>query len=471
MFCAEGKLQHTQAQSLPEKDWAKAMGLDRPRLLIVSPSWSHDWWSGGKVLAPPLSLPVLAGLTPRHIDVRLIDENVEKTDINTAADWVAISCMTASAPRAYEIADGFRRRGIPVVMGGIHPTVMPDEASAHADAVVVGEAEPIWREVVGDLAGNRLKPRYENFGLANLEGMPLPRRDLLRMERYLTTNVVQTARGCPNGCSFCSVTAISGKRYRFRPIPEVIEEIRTLRGWIGFVDDNIVGHSRRAKELFEALIPLKLRWVGQGDLSMVRDPELMKLAVRSGCHAMFIGLESLSQENLRATSKRPNLGLDIGQAINKIHKAGIEIIGSFVLGLDGDDKDVFKRTAEFAKAHKLVAAQFSVLTPYPGTVMRQQLEQEGRISGQDWSRYTMSNVVFTPRHMTAQELQDGQKATYRSFYSVQSIIKRNLNLRKRFLLRVLVNVSYRLIGRGKRIHNWLPKHRNVAVPHKAADTA
>lgn len=414
---------------------------------------------------------MLAGLTPADVDVRLIDENVEVTDTNAPADWVAITCMTASAPRAYEIADGFRERGIPVVMGGIHPTVMPEEASAHADAVVVGEAEPIWQEIIRDLAGDRLKPRYENFGLADLKGMPLPRRDLLRGERYLTTNVVQTARGCPNGCSFCSVSSVFGTRYRFRPIPEIIEEVRPLKGWVGFVDDNIVGSPRRAKELFEALIPLKIRWVGQGDLSMARDPELMSLAVRSGCQAMFVGLESVSQENLRAVSKRPNIGTDMSDAIRKIHRAGIEIIGSFVLGLDGDDTEVFKRTAEFAKRHKLAAAQFSVLTPFPGTAVHRELERDGRIADHDWSHYTMSNVVFTPRNMTARELQEGQKATYRSFYSIQSIARRALTVRGKLLLRLLVNVSYRFIGRGKRVCNGIPRHRNVVAREKAPNRA
>lgn len=436
------------------------MNQKKPKLLIISPSWSHDWWSGGKVLAPPLSLPLLAGLTPADVEVRLIDESVEKTDINIPTDWVAITCMTASAPRAYEIADAFRQRGVPVVMGGIHPSVMPDEASAHADAIVRGEAEPIWQEIIQDFAGNRLKSRYENFGLADLEKMPLPRRDLLKGERYLTINVVQTARGCPNGCSFCSVSAIFGKRYRFRPIPEVIEEIRSLHGWVGFVDDNIVGHNRRAKELFTALIPLRIRWLGQGDLSMANDPELMSLAVRSGCYGMFVGIESVSPQNLKATFKRPNIGLDINEAIRKIHRAGIEIIGSFVLGLDDDDKDVFKRTAEFAKFHKLAAAQFSVLTPFPGTVIRRKLEEEGRIMNHDWSGYTMSKVVFAPQHMTAKELEEGQKSTYRNFYSIQSILKRTFTWRKRPLLRLLANLSYRSINRGKRLYKWLPKHEN-----------
>jgi radical SAM superfamily enzyme YgiQ (UPF0313 family) len=267
--------------------------------------------------------------------VRLIDENVEQIDLEAEADWVAITCMTASAPRAYDVADAFRKRGIPVVIGGIHPSVMPDEAGEHADAVAIGEAEPVWPTIIKDLAGNTLQSRYRSTEWA---------------ERYITLNVVQTARGCPHGCTFCSVTPVFGTKYRFRPIPEVVEEIRSLKGWLGFVDDNIVGHPRRAKELFEALIPLKRRWVGQADLSLARDPEMLTLARRSGCQAVFMGLESLSMENLRATGKSPNLRGDMGEAVDKIHKAGIEIIGSFVLGLDGDDTGVFRRTVAFAHA-------------------------------------------------------------------------------------------------------------------------
>lgn len=418
------------------------------RLLIISPSWSKGFWGGGTVLAPPLSLPLLAGLTPSDIDVRLIDENVEQVDVNTPADWVAMTCMTASAPRAYELADAFRNRGISVVIGGIHPSVMPDEVAEHADAVVVGEAEPVWRTILEDVSAGRLKPRYEDFGWADLNDMPIPRRDLLHSDRYITVNVVQTARGCPHGCSFCSVTPVFGRKYRFRPIPEVVEEVRSLKGWIGFVDDNICGHPQRGKELFEALIPLKIKWVGQGDLSLSRDPELLSLAARSGCQAMFIGLESVSRENLRATGKSPNLRGDMGEAIAKIHKAGIEIIGSFVLGLDGDDRSVFKRTVDFAEKHKLLAAQFASLTPFPGTAIRKELEEQGRVIDQDWTHYTMGHVVFQPKQMTAAELAAGQRSAYRRFYSIPSILKRCLTLRSRLLRRLVVNLSYRGINRG-----------------------
>jgi radical SAM superfamily enzyme YgiQ (UPF0313 family) len=436
----------------------KPLSKDRPKLLVVSPNWCQGWWGGGKVLSPPLSLPLLAGLTPRDVDVRLIDENVEPVDFDAPADWVAITAATASAPRAYQIADAFRERAIPVVMGGIHPTVLPDEASAHADAVVVGEAEPVWQTVLGDLAGNRLKPRYESEGYHDLVGLPHPRRELLRADRYLAINVVQTARGCPNACTFCTVSAIFGRRYRFRPIAEVVDELRALGGWVGFVDDNIVGNPARAKELFEALIPLNLRWIGQGELTMAKDPELLALAARSGCQAMFVGLESVSAENLRATKKSSNMGYDMGEAIRTVHKAGIEIIGSFVLGLDGDDPGVFARTADFARRHKLVAAQFSVLTPFPGTVVHRQLEQEGRIEDRDWSHYTMSNVVFRPRQMGAERLREGQRETYARFYSLPSIFARSITGRGRLLTRLLVNFSYRRLQAGKSMCKGLPSH-------------
>jgi radical SAM superfamily enzyme YgiQ (UPF0313 family) len=436
------------------------MQNEKPRLLIVAPAWSQGWWGGGKVLAPPLVLPLLAGLTPPDVEVRLVDENVEPVNTNAETDWVAITCMTASAPRAYAIADAFRARRIPVVMGGIHPTVMPDEAALHADAVVVGEAEPVWAGIIADLAAGRLQPRYRHHGYADLAGLPRPRRELLQVHRYLTTNVVQTARGCPNACAFCTVSTVAGRKYRFRPVAEVVEEVRPLGGWIGFVDDNITGHPQRAKELFEALIPLKLRWVGQADLNLARDPELMALAVRSGCQALFMGLESLSQENLRATHKMPNVGTDMSEAVRAIHRAGLEIIGSFVLGLDEDDRDTFARTVKFAQRHKLAAAQFSVLTPFPGTAMREQLEREGRVVDNDWSHYTMSNVVFRPRHMTEDDLRTGQSYVYRRFYSLPSIAGRCLTTRGKLLTRLVVNLSYRGVGRGTGIARHAPAQRH-----------
>jgi len=442
------------------------MRRDRPRLLIVAPAWTQGWWRGGKVLAPPLSLPLLAALTPSDVEVQLVDENVEPVDLSAAVDWVAISAMTASAPRAYVIADAFRARGIPVVMGGIHPTVRPEEALAHADAVVIGEAEPVWPRVIADLAAGRLHGRYSSPGFADLAGLPLPRRDLLRGDSYLTLNVVQTSRGCPHGCSFCSVSTVFGRRPRCRPIPEVIAELEQLRGWIGFVDDNITSPPARAKQLFEALIPLRLRWVGQADLTMARDPELLSLAARSGCQAMFMGLESVSEASLRGAQKLTNLDIDMGDAIDHIHRAGIEIVGSFVLGLDGDDPSVFARTLDFAIRHKLAAAQFSVLTPFPGTAVHEQLAREGRIVDRDWAHYTMSRVVFQPRQMTIAQLEAGRDQVYWGFYSFPSILRRSLTARGKVLPRLLVNLSYRRIGRGRGIIRGAPAQHRTRLPSR-----
>ena len=431
----------------------------KPRILIAAPAWIEGWWGGGKVLAPPLALPLLAAMTPDDFDVQLIDENVEPVDLKADVDLVAISCMTASAPRAYAIADAFRKREIPIVMGGIHPTVMPKEAGLHANAVVIGEAELVWKEILADFdfGRGRLKQRYQADQYCDMKDMPLPRRDLLKCDRYQTVNLVQTARGCPHACTFCSVSTVAGRQYRFRPVPEVIKEVQKLKGWVGFVDDNITGKASRAKELFEALIPLKKRWVGQADLNMANDPELLRLAARSGCQAMFIGLESVSEENLRDTHKAPNVGTDMAEAIVTIHKAGIEIIGSFVLGLDQDFPDVFVKTARFAEEQKLAAAQFSVLTPFPGTAIREKFEQEGRIlEDYGWDRYTMSDVVFSPKNMTPEELHQGKQWVYRKFYSLPSIIRRSFTWRGRILLKLFVNWSYSRIGRKKGLSWWLP---------------
>lgn len=421
--------------------------MAKPRIVIIFPAWETGWRAGGEILASPLVLALLAALTPPEFEILLIDENVEPVDTNILADLVAISCMTASAPRAYEIADAFRLRGIPVVMGGIHPTVMPDEAALHADAVVIGEAEPVWTKVLADLAAGHLKTRYSNDGFCDLVDLPIPRRELLRQDRYFTTNIVQTARGCPNACSFCSVWTVAGRKYRFRPIPEVIEELRTLRGRrVGFVDDNFPGNPFRAKELLEAMIPLKLKWVGQADLNMAKDPELLRLLALSGCYAMFVGIESVSQENLSATHKVPNIGLDMEAAIRAIHRAGIEIVGSFVLGLDEDGPSVFANTLEFAERNKLALAQFSVLTPFPGTEMRKQLDREDRILSNDWGLYTMGNVVYQPKHMTSKELAEGRARVLRRFYSIPSIIGRNATTRRRLGYRLAANILYRYRG-------------------------
>lgn len=426
----------------------------RSRLLIVAPAWIEGNWGGGKVLAAPLILALLAGLTPPDIDVRLVDENVERLDLNAKADLVAISCMTASAPRAYAIADAFRARHIPVVMGGIHPTVMPNEAALHADAVVIGEAEPVWEQVLADLSSGNLQQFYRSE-FCSMKGLSHPRRELSAGGPYVIPNLIQTARGCPHACSFCTVSIIAGRKYRFRPVDEVVTEMRGMRQFgkrFGIVDDNIAAHPDRVKELFEAIIPLEIAWGGQADLNIARDPELLRLARRSGCKMLYVGLESVSNENLRATHKTPNLrdGVDMGEAIRTIQATGIAVIGSFVLGLDGDYPDVFEKTFEFVMRHKLAAVQASILTPFPGTPLRDQLLREDRIHlDKGWDQYSFSRCVFRPLHMSEEELLAGRLWLCQKFYRIPNILYRLFPPNRDILLRLGANLSYGRVHRGK----------------------
>jgi len=427
---------------------------NKPRLLIVAPAWIEGNWGGGKVLAPPLILALLAGMTPPDIEVIVVDENVERVDLDANVDWVAISAMTAAAPRAYAIADAFRKRGIPVVMGGIHPTVMPEEAALHADAVVIGEAEPVWDKVLTDLRSDNLQQFYRSE-FCSLEGLSLPRRELFAGGPYILP-LIQTARGCPNACSFCTVSTVAGRKYRFRPVDEVIAEMEEIRRRfgkrLGIVDDNFFAKPARAEELCRAMIRLGIAWGGQADLNIARHPKLLRLARRSGCRMLYVGLESVTDENLRAIHKTPNLrdGVDMGEAIQIIQATGIAVIGSFVLGLDEDHPDVFENTFEFVMRHKLAAVQCSILTPFPGTVLRDELLNEERIlPDKGWDEYSFSRCVYKPRHMTPEELIAGRLRLCQRIFSIPNIFYRLWPPNRDILLRLGANISYGRVHRGQ----------------------
>lgn len=377
---------------------------------------------------------MVAGLTPESWEVRIIDEAVEPLDLDLEADLVGITVMTPLAPRAYQLADHFRRRGTPVVLGGIHPTVLPDEAARHADAVVVGEAEEVWSEVVRDAARRRLRRFYRPARRPDLTGLPLPRRDLFRPGAYLATATVQTSRGCPFACDFCSVTRFFGRTYRWRPVDEIVREVSSLgQGVALFVDDNIFGAPARARELFQRLAPLRIRWIGQSSINIARNLELLKLAAKSGCRGLFIGLESLVPGNLRQMGKSlVNRVGDYREAIIRIQEHGIGVEGAFIFGLDQDDPDIFGRTVDFARRVRLAAAQFGILTPFPGTPLRDRMEREKRITERDWGCYTISQVVYQPARMSAAVLKAGCDWAYRSFYSYPSILGRLLPQITRF---------------------------------------
>ena len=397
-----------------------------------------------------MGLAIVAALTPPEVEVSLTDENVTVIDFYKETDLVGITALTVTARRAYEIADTFRARGVKVVLGGMHPSVMPEEASQHADAVVIGEAEGIWPNLIEDFKANKLQRMYRQHERPSLLGLPIPRRDLFTEGAYFARHTVSTTRGCPYSCSFCSVTSFFGHTYRCRPVEEIINEVETLseRKLIGFVDDNIGGNPKFAKELFRALIPYKIKWVAQASVTIAKDDELLRLAAASGCIDLFIGFESLSQANLVAVGKRINVVDEYEDVIRKVHSHGIAIHGFFILGLDEDDEDVFERTLRFAQKMRLESAQFAWPVPYPGTALCEILDKTGRIVTKDWSQYE-SNVVFEPRKMSRETLQKGRDWVWREFYSIPSIWKRVGVARRNSVTLWAVNLYYRAIWQGK----------------------
>lgn len=400
------------------------------KILLISPENKKSIYAYTKedVKAfwfPKLGLPTIAANTPPDVEVRIVDECVEDIDFNVDVDLVGISVMTYLAPRAYEIAAKFRARGVKVVLGGIHVSMCPEEAKEHADSIVVGESEKTWPILVEDFRRGELKSLYEEKDLPKLENLPIPRRELFKPNSYWTTNCVQTSRGCPFACDFCTVTIFGGNQFRLRPIEQVIEEVKRLKkGFVVFVDDNIAGNKAYAKQLFKALIPLKINWGSQASLTMARDPELLDLAAKSGCTALFIGVESISEENLAAANKRFNKVDKYKEEFRRFHDYGILIQTGMIFGFDHDDESAFERTVEFLEENNIELAMFNILTPLPGTNLYKRMDAEGRIIDRDWSHYDGRHVVFKPKLMTPETLQEGFLWAYHKFFSYPSIIKR-----------------------------------------------
>jgi radical SAM superfamily enzyme YgiQ (UPF0313 family) len=409
----------------------------------------------------PLNLAMLASLTPSEIEISIVDEAVERINFDEQVDLVGISCTIAVVPRAYEIAAEYRKRGIKVVLGGTHPTLVPHEAIKHSDSVCIGEAEGSWREILADFKSGKLKRFYRNNGYCSLKGLPTPRRDLFETKHYLPIDGIQTSRGCPFACDFCAVTAIFGHKYRHRPVEDVLTEVDTLEHkYLFFYDDNIVSNPAYSKKLFRALIPYNKRWIGQASTTVIKDPELLKLMAKSGCKGLLIGFESLSEENLRRSLKRHNNPRQYREVVTKLHDQGITIDGAFIFGLDDDDSSVFGRTLEFAMDAELDIAQFNWLTPYPGTPIYNRLRDENRLINTEWwlrgsglGTETGEAVVYSPNMMSRDELKEGSHWVRRNFYSTSSILRRffgksRLSLNRLSLFDVLlygkVNWGYRM---------------------------
>ena len=376
----------------------------------------------------PLVFALLAAQTPPHVETVLYDERVERIDFDEPTDLAAITVQTYTARSAYQIALEYRRRGVPVVMGGYHPTFCPDEALCYADAVVIGDADRIWPQIVRDAEAGRLRQRYRQTGLPPLDGLTVD-RSIFSGKRYAPVSLVQYGRGCRYACDFCSISAFYGSNLRQRPLDEVVGEIeRAGRKHIFLIDDNIFVDVPKAKELFRALIPLGIRWSGQVSIDVVKDAELMRLLERSGCTTAVVGFESLNEENLRQMKKRWNLKYgDYATSVRILQDHGVMIYATFVFGYDGDTPDSFDVTLDFAQRSKFWLANFNPLTPMPGAVLDARLRQEGRLLYDRWwvdPEYRYGQATFRPRGMTAQQLTDGCYRARRGFNTLGSIARR-----------------------------------------------
>lgn len=429
------------------------MNSNNYRLLLIQPAHKSNVKIHNKVYMSTLTLPVVASLTPDNYLVDLLDENVEEIKFDGTYDIVGITAMTGTAPRAYQIADEYRKMGITVVLGGVHPTLMPDDALPHADAILMGEAEEIWPKLLSDFEQGRLQKTYRSENKPDLTDLPIPKRELLKNKLYINIPKVETSRGCPFDCSFCSTTKFFGKGMRYRPVEEVAEELRKLKSrFVFFTDNNIVGNIAYAKRLFKALIPLKIRWLSQGSINMANDEELIKLAKKSGCQGMLIGFESLSEDVIKNVGKNVNRIKEYEHQIKLLHKHRIAIIGCFVLGFDEEDENIFQRTLNFIKRTRIEIPQLTLLTPFPGTKLREFLEKEGRILHNLWEKYDTTHVVYKPLKMTVDELRKRYNWLSGKLYSKWAIFLRLLKSSRyhwRQPLRLFgywrVNIIYRML--------------------------
>ena len=415
------------------------------KLLLLSPSNKLDRRVLKAIRMPQLGLHILASLTPHDVAITVVDEEIKETDYSLDFDLVGISCMTATANRSYQLADRYRQEGSKVVLGGIHPTILPEEAIQHADAVVIGEAEGCWADVINDFRKGKLQKFYR-VPAPDLSKYPSPRRDFHIDKTLFNCVGLVTTRGCPYACEFCSVTDFYGGKIRHRPVSMVVDDIRQSGSKTFLIlDDNVTGHPEYSKQLFEALIPLGIQWVGQSSISLAKDKEMLNLCQQSGCAALFFGVESVSPSSLLGMKKSLKSIEETEEAIKIIQGNGIAFHPSIILGFDTDTKAIFNDTLEFLARTKLPTMALHVLTPYPGTRLYQRFNDQGRIISHDWSHYDHHTVVFQPKNMTPQELAEGQRHVQSEFYSFSSILRHipsllkvsPINLRRAFIFLLL----------------------------------
>lgn len=428
------------------------------KIVFISPAGPLYRYRGGifrkSLRYSPLTLVTLAAYIPDELDaeVQIFDEGIEAAPGHPDADLIAMTVITGSAKRAYELAARYRDQGIPVVMGGPHVTLIPEDAAPHADCIVTGYAEHTWPQLLRDFAAGNMQPRYDQ-GQLDLSGLPLPRRDLLASKKYSTTSVFEATRGCAHNCEFCVVPAAWGRRPYQKPVADVVKDIRSTGTRKAlFIDLNLIADRVHARRLFEALVPLDIRWFGLATVLLEHDRELLELMARSGCRGLLVGLESVNQDSLDVSCKRFNQTINFHEFVRLLHRHRIALMGTFVFGLDSDTPKVFEETARFAVDAAIDLPRFAIATPFPGTALYQRLQREGRIFTRDWDIYDGQHVVFQPRQMSVQELAAGHEWTWKRVYSRRSIFRRLARSRLQLPVSIAANLGYRFYAHHLHTH-------------------
>jgi len=405
------------------------------KILLVFPRIEHgtttykDKKSWRKIVVgyPIITLPHVASITPTKHSIKIINENYEDIDFTEDVDVVGITCYTMTAPRVYEIADEFRKRGKTVILGGYHPTALPEESKQHADSIVMGMAEANWPKAIEDFENGKLKPIYVRDNNFDISKIPPLRRDLIKHNPFL--GAIQTTRGCSNQCEFCAISSFCGNIVKQRPIKDVVEEIQNMDNKLFiFHDPHLTLHRKYAMELFKEIIKQRIHkgWVANGTANILGnvDEKFLTLARKAGCVEWFVGFESVSQEALNNIKKTHNKVSDFKRIIRRVHNHGMTIQGGIIFGFDEDKPDIFDTTLETIYDWDLDVLEINILTPYPGTPLFERLNKEGRILTRDWSRYNQVDVVFKPKNMTEEELYEGTRKVAKDFYSTYNLTKR-----------------------------------------------
>lgn len=405
--------------------------VTKPRhLLLINPFYPKDPHAsfGKHVLTPSLALTSIAGATPEDWTVEYWDENLlgGSPPTDPFPEVVGITVHLTFAERAYALADWYRARGAKVILGGLHALSMPDEVAAHADAVVIGEGTQVWPQVLEDVASDNLQATYRGHFTKPYREDPAPRRSVLDRRAFLTTSSMIATRGCHNRCNFCYLsTDGTNMPYRVRGVDQVVDEIRADgQPYVVFLDNNLGSQPEYLRQLCLALCSLKIIWSAAVTIDVTDDPNLVRLMALSGCTGVFVGFESLSDDSLSLTRKRTPRARDFARRVRLFHEVGIQVNGSFVLGFDHDGPEVFQRTIDWVEEQRLECATMHILTPYPGTPLFRQMEDEDRILHKDWSKYDTAHAVFRPKHMEAEELEEGYARCYQRLFSHGSIWRR-----------------------------------------------